>query len=72
MQNSKIISLLTIFILVSSVTTIALTLEGYHTVFAKKNKSESKTTTDGPTSTPSSGVFIKRMDGTDGWRTIIL
>ncbi|MFL6319835.1 MAG: hypothetical protein ACJ72Q_05135 [Nitrososphaeraceae archaeon] len=54
MQNSQVISILTIFILVSSVTTIALTLEGSDTVFAaKKSKSEDKTTTGEAASTPS-------------------
>ena len=71
MKNSQLITVLTIFILVFSVSTIALTLEGSHTVFAaKKSKSESKTTTDGPISTPSSGQ-AGRSSGDGGSNGII-
>ncbi|MFL6422202.1 MAG: hypothetical protein ACJ71R_01260, partial [Nitrososphaeraceae archaeon] len=55
MQNSQIISILTIFILLSSVTTIALTLEGSHTVFAAKKHTSEQTTT-AAASTPSSSA----------------
>ena len=71
MKNSQLITVLTIFILVFSVSTIALTLEGSHTVFAaKKSKSESKTTMDGPISTPSSGQ-AGRSSGDGGSNGII-
>ena len=59
MKNSQVITVLTIFILVFSVATIALTLEGSYTVFAaKKSKSEDKPTTKtgGETSTSSNGA----------------
>ena len=65
MKNSHTITVLTIFILVFSVTMIALTLEVSHSVFAaKKNKSEDKSTPDAATSTPSSSqVGSKSGDG---------
>src|ERR1051325_864122 len=57
MKNSHTITILTIFILVFSLTTIALTSEVSHSVFAaKKNKSEGKSAPDASTSIPSSSL----------------
>jgi hypothetical protein len=71
MKNSQLITVLTIFILVFYVTTMALTLEGLHTVFAaKKSKSEDKTPTDGPTSTHSNGQ-AESNNGAGGSKGII-
>jgi hypothetical protein len=55
MQNSQIISILTIFILVCYVTTIALTLEESHDVFAakKRNSEEVTSTASKPSSSAS-------------------
>src|SRR5919109_4949677 len=72
MQNSQMISILIIFILVFSVTTIALTLEGSHTVFAaKKSTSEEKTTArEGAAPTPSSGAGESNSDDSRGSSTV--